>query len=214
MLTVNKLTYKRGDTTILDNLSCTFEPGTITCIIGPSGVGKSTLLSCITQLYNYEGTISFEDTDLKSLSAPERAQIIGMVFQELYLFPQLTARDNIAQPLWVTGMLSKQEAQERADKLLKTFGMEEYADRYSSQLSGGQQQRVALARALGLQPRVLCLDEPTSSLDEENTRLLVEELQQLKQEGITLVITSHDSSLVNACADTILKLEDRQLKTC
>ncbi len=211
MLIVNNLTFKRGDKTILDNLSCSFEPGTITCIVGPSGAGKSTLLTCIAQLDPYEGKISYNKINLATVSGAERAKIIGLVFQKLYLFPQLTVRNTIAQPLWVTGTLSKEEARSSADKLLATFGMQDYADRYSSQLSGGQQQRVALARALGLQPKVLCLDEPTSSLDEENTMLLVKELKRLKLEGITLVITSHDTFFVNACADTVLELTDGRL---
>ncbi len=213
MLIVRNLTYKRGSKTILDNLSCEFKPGTITCIVGPSGAGKSTLLSCIAQLYtNYTGTVSIEDTNLQTLTIAQRTQLVGMVFQQFNLFPQLTARDNIAQPLWVTGMLSKELAYANADKLLATFGMQDYANRYISQLSGGQQQRVALARALGLQPKVLCLDEPTSALDKENTLLLVEELKRLKQEGITLVITSHDTFLVDACADTVLELTEGLLK--
>ncbi len=207
MLSINNLTYKRGSRVILDNLSYTFKPGSITCIVGPSGIGKSTLLSCIAQLYtDYEGSISINDTPLKSLSNNGRAQAIGMVFQQWNLFPLLSARENIAQPLQVVGNQSKQEALVKADKLLKTFGMESYGDYYSSQLSGGQQQRIALARALGLQPKILCLDEPTSSLDAENTKLLIQELKKLKREGITLVIASHDRQFVEEIADTIVEL--------
>lgn len=212
MLIVSNLSFKRDDSTILANISATFEPGTITCITGASGIGKSTLLSCIAQLYPYEGTISFETTDLANLGSTENARMVGMVFQQLYLFPQLTVRDNVAQPLWVTGQLTKKQALAKAEQLLTDLGMRDYADRYCSQLSGGQQQRVALARAVALQPKVLCLDEPSSSLDEDTTRLLIEVLYKLKQKGITLIITSHDTSFVSLCADSVLELTPGHLK--
>jgi polar amino acid transport system ATP-binding protein len=176
-------------------------------------MGKSTFLSCLAQLYtDYTGTVSLATTNLKSLSPRECSQQIGLVFQKLFLFPQLTALQNVAQPLWINGLLSKQDAYSSARTLLETFGMLDFADRYSSHLSGGQQQRVALARALGLQPRVLCLDEPTSSLDEGNTLLLVEELKRLKDQGIILIIASHDRTFVEACADRIVELKDGSLK--
>ncbi len=214
MLSVTNLTFKRGSQTILDQVTYTFAPGTITCIVGPSGSGKSTLLACLTQLYtSYEGTIRSNDLVLSSLTAQERAQTIGIVFQTWHLFPLLTAQENISQPLMLIGGLSKEQAREKAAELLRTFDMQDYAHAYSSQLSGGQQQRIALARALGLKPKILCLDEPTSALDAGNSQLLIEELKQLKLTGITVIITSHDREFVASVADTVLELEEGKLKS-
>ena len=212
MLSIDNLTYKRGSKTILDTISYRFKPGSITCIVGPSGSGKSTLLSCIAQLYtDYEGTISVQEKSLMSFTAQERAQLIGMVFQQWYLFPLLTAQENIAQPLQVVAGMDKKAALNQAQILLRKFAMHDYARSYSTQLSGGQQQRIALARALGLQPKILCLDEPTSSLDAENTNLLLQELRRLKDAGITLIITSHNAQFVEEIADTVVKLKNAKL---
>lgn len=214
MLSITNLTFRRGPKTILDRVTYTFEPGTIICIVGPSGSGKSTLLACLSQLLpSYEGTIDSTGIDLSRLTPQERAKMIGIVFQSWYLFPLLTAQENIAQPLELTGGLSKQDAQTKAHQLLRTFGMEEFANSYNSQLSGGQQQRVALARALALEPKILCLDEPTSSLDIDNSQRLIEELKRLKEQGITLIITSHDREFVKLVGDTVVELTKGQLRT-
>ncbi len=214
MLSITNLTFKRGPKTILDSLTYTFEPGAITCIGGPSGSGKSTLLACLAQLLtSYEGAIDTRGKNLSTLTPQERAQVIGMVFQSWYLFPLLTALENIAQPLELTGGLSKEEAHSKARQLLTIFGMEKFVSSYSSQLSGGQQQRIALARALALEPQILCLDEPTSSLDGDNSQRLIKELKRLKEQGITLIITSHDKAFVTLVADTVLELTEGQLRT-
>lgn len=211
MLRLTNLTFKRDTQVILKNLSYQFSPGSITCIVGPSGSGKSTLLACLTQLLtDYEGSIQVDLKELKELTVKERAQEIGIVFQDWQLFPLLTALDNVAQPLRLSG-LSAEDAQTRAQQLLVSFGMDGYEDAISIRLSGGQQQRIALARALALNPRVLCLDEPTSALDSRNRSRLRAELIRLKEAGITLIITSHDDEFVASLADMVLELNDGML---
>lgn len=197
MLSVQDLSIILGKKALFEGLSFEIPRGTITCITGKSGVGKSTLLECIAQIRtHYTGSISFDGKDLKKLTGPERAAVIGLVFQQFNLFPHLTVLENCMQPLVATRKMNKNEAQDRALLILKNLGMADYEDAYPIRLSGGQQQRVAIARALVLQPQVLCLDEPTSALDEQNMQSLIMLLKEISSTGTTILCTTHDRAFV------------------
>ena len=207
MLSVQDLSITLGNRKLFNKLSFELRRGTITCITGKSGIGKSTLLECIAQLRTiYDGTISCAGKDLKMMPASERASLIGFVFQQFNLFPHMTVIENCMQPLMVTQNISNERAYTQAQRMLTSLGMQEYRDAYPIRLSGGQQQRVALARALCLQPQVLCLDEPTSALDADNSQLLADLLRQLSSHGTTIVCTSHDDAFINELNSTIITL--------
>jgi len=203
MVTVNALTVRIGDQTVLQNVSLILMPGTITSIIGSSGAGKTTLLKTIAGLMPVEsGDVLINGTALSTLSSQKRAEEIGYVFQEFNLFPHLTVLENCIDPLRVHG-IAAQAARERALKMLQELGMVEFQNRYPSQLSGGQQQRIAIARALCLNPRVLLLDEPTAALDPANTDILVNILQSLTGQGLTIAISSQDMNFVSKIVERV-----------
>lgn len=202
MLILKDINVIYNKTPILHSISASIPLGRITCLVGKSGAGKTTLLQTIAHVtHNYTGTITLNGKNLATASPAERASLVGFVFQQCNLFPHLTVLENCTQPLIVVKHYSKTKAEEQAYKLLSYFGIEQLAQRYPVALSGGQQQRVALARALVLEPQLLCLDEPTSALDPENTHLLVALIQKLTQQGITIVLSSQDTTLLKALLD-------------
>ncbi len=208
MLTIRDLKLTLNSTPILQGITFTLAQGSITTIVGKSGAGKSTLLECILQLQpNYTGTVAVEGQDLKLLAPAQRAHLVGLVFQQWYLFPHLTVIENCTQQLIIVQKISRKEAEEKAVKLLEFFEMAEYRNVYPSRLSGGQQQRVALVRALSMAPKILCLDEPTSALDGENTQLIVEKLKEINAQGTTIITTSHDKSFIEAVGGDVLRME-------
>ncbi len=206
MLNVRQLTIQRDTNTIISQLSFRVEPGSITFIVGRSGTGKSTLLEAITQLIPYEGTISYQNKDLKEFSLQERAKILGIVFQQWYLFPHLTVLENCTHPLQIVKGLSLKNAQKEALELLNRFDINRLNNAYPATLSGGQKQRVALARAVSLQPKLLCLDEPTSALDADNKEIIITYLKEMNAQGTTMIITSHDQSFIEALAERTIHL--------
>lgn len=208
MINIENVSLTLNNTEILRNINCTIDTGSITALAGKSGAGKSTLLECITQLQtNYTGNISIDGRDMRGMPPAERAKLIGMVFQQWYLFPTLTVLENCTQHLIVVQKMAQKDAQEKAEALLEFFGMGDCRNAYPERLSGGQQQRVALARALSADPQILCLDEPTSALDPENTGLLVKKLQELNARGTTIIASSHDCNFIQALKGASLKIE-------
>ncbi|MBA3954971.1 amino acid ABC transporter ATP-binding protein [Candidatus Dependentiae bacterium] len=204
MLIVNNLSLYYADRLILDTLSLSITPGSITCLTGKSGAGKTSLLYCIAQLkQQYTGSITYAGKDLRALSVQERSGIIGFLFQHYNLFSHLTALENCIQPLMVVKKYSHQQATKEALELLEQLELKHVAHNYPTELSGGQQQRIAIARALLLKPELLLLDEPTAALDRESKNILKKLLLDLKTQGITLVISSHDTPFVQEIADTI-----------
>lgn len=205
MIIGKNITCKYKRESVLKHISFSLEKGRITTFMGKSGAGKTTLLRCIANLHtNYEGVITFEKQDLKKLTPLERATNLGYVFQQFHLFPHFTALQNCTYAL-------KDDAEEIAIQTLNLLGMSSYIHAFPSQLSGGQQQRVAIARALVLRPKILLLDEPTSALDPESKKSLESLLLDLRAQGITLALSSHDMSFIRKVMDRIYYLEGGSL---
>jgi polar amino acid transport system ATP-binding protein len=203
MVIIKDLTVRLHNQTVLDTVSCKLLPGKITTFIGKSGAGKTTLLKTLVGLLTIErGSITINNKDSTMLTSPERSQQIGYVFQNFNLFPHLSVLENCISPLIVHGM-EYDLAKKRALEMLKQLDMNTYGDKHPSELSGGQQQRVAIARALCLHPQIILLDEPTASLDPFNTDILVTLLQVLAKQGLTIALSSQDTSFVRKIFDRV-----------
>lgn len=181
MVKLNNICVKRNNQEILKNITLELLPGTTTLLLGKSGAGKTTLLRAIAGLdIPYAGQITTGN------------QTIGYIFQQFNLFPHLTALQNCIDPLIIRG-ISYIDAQEIALRVLTQVSMSDYKDYFPRQLSGGQQQRIAIARALCIDSSILLLDEPTASLDPENTALLAHILKQLAAQGQTILLSTQDT---------------------
>jgi ABC-type lipoprotein export system ATPase subunit len=197
----------------VNDVSFAFTEGQFVAIMGPSGCGKSTLLYILGGLDKAtSGELVVDGVDVRRLSARKehlfRRQKLGFVFQSFHLIPNLTALENVVLPMELKGGRSRQERRERAQKLLLQVGIND--DRHNhkpGKLSGGQQQRVAIARALANDPKVILADEPTGNLDSRNGKLIMDLLKQLSQQGKTVIVVTHDSSIARI-ADVRMKLQD------
>ena len=171
----------------------TVQDGEVLCIIGPSGSGKSTLLRCLNMLETPdEGIVEVDGVQVTQENLREMRTKMAMVFQNFNLFSHLSVLENITvAPVHVKGV-SKEEAEEKALKLLKLVGLEEKAGVYPRNLSGGQKQRVAIARALAMEPEILLFDEPTSALDPEMVGEVLDVMKDLAEEGMTMVVVTHE----------------------
>ena len=219
LLEISHLKKSFGDTEVLKDISMEVNEGEVVAILGPSGSGKSTLLRCATLLETMDagtlklgGETACEDKDGVSVYVGKKElreikNTYGLVFQNFNLFPHYTVMKNIIDaPVCVDGV-SKEEAKERAWKLLKQLGLSDKADAYPYQLSGGQQQRVSIARALALQPKVLFFDEPTSALDPELTGEVLRVIRQLADEHMTMVIVTHEMQFAKELSDRVIFME-------
>jgi polar amino acid transport system ATP-binding protein len=217
---VQALTKRFGERLVLDRISLDIPPGETVALIGPSGGGKSTLLRCLNGLCTFDsGEIKVGELVLRP-AAQTRAnggavrqmrRLFGMVFQDFQLFPHLTALGNVIEaPRRVLG-LRRGPALERGRALLKRVGLADHADAYPQQLSGGQKQRVAIARALAMEPRGLLCDEITSALDPEIKNEVLSVLEDLKREGLTLLMVTHEIGFARRAADRVVVLADGQL---
>jgi len=194
--------------TILNDVSFGIEQGRITSFIGKSGAGKTSLLKCVANLIDsYQGSITFRDTAIKTLSAKERVSHVGFVFQQFNLFPHMTVLQNCMHPLVTVLEMGEEAARTKAIEGLGLVAMDAYAASHPHQISGGQQQRVAIARALALNPQVLLFDEPTSALDPESTKSLQDVLLNLRSAGITIAVSSHDMPFIKGVLDKVYFLE-------
>ncbi|MFN7088997.1 MAG: amino acid ABC transporter ATP-binding protein [Allorhizobium sp.] len=194
----------------LDDISLEISSGERVVICGPSGSGKSTLIRCVNRLEAHqEGRIFVGDIELDGddKKADRVRRDVGMVFQQFNLFPHLTILDNcILAPVWVKKM-AKSEAREIAMHFLKRVRIPEQADKYPGQLSGGQQQRVAIARALCMAPRIMLFNEPTSALDPEMVKEVLDTMVELAKEGMTMVCVTHEMGFAKEVADRVIFLD-------
>jgi polar amino acid transport system ATP-binding protein len=202
--------YKNfGHIKAVDGVSLEVAIGEVLVIIGPSGGGKSTLLRCINRLEVYDkGDIIIDGVSLTETKKINEVRAeIGMVFQLFNLFPHLTSLENITLAQRVVRNRSGKEAEEIAHQQLQKVGIGEKWNSYPSQLSGGQQQRVAIARALSMDPKIMLFDEPTSALDPEMIKGVLDVMLNLAEEGMTMVVVSHEMGFVRAAADRIALLD-------
>jgi polar amino acid transport system ATP-binding protein len=199
------------DLHVLQGVSTTITRGEVVSIIGPSGGGKSTFLRCMNRLEEpSSGHVIIEGVDITSpyVDINKVRTEIGMVFQSFNLFPHLSAIENIKlAPMHVRGV-SDREAEARGLELLDKVGLSDKAQSYPDQLSGGQQQRVAIARALAMQPQIMFFDEPTSALDPEMIGEVLDVMHTMVQEGMTMVIVSHEMGFIREASDRVLLLAD------
>ncbi|HZI15055.1 MAG TPA: amino acid ABC transporter ATP-binding protein [Myxococcus sp.] len=214
MIEVTSLSKRYDGRTVLDGINARFAPGEMVALVGPSGGGKSTLLRCLNGLEPFDaGSVRVGGEVLGP--GGERAQgervwnirrRVGFVFQQWHLFAHRTALGNVIEaPVHVKGLDVKQ-ATEAGRALLEKVGLSHREDAYPSELSGGEQQRVAIARALAMEPEVLLLDEPTSALDPERVGELVDLLERLRREGLTLVAVTHEMRFARELASRVLVL--------
>jgi polar amino acid transport system ATP-binding protein len=210
VLEVRDLYKKYGGEEVLKGVSFDVPRGQTHVVMGPSGTGKSTLLRCVNRLTEPDGgrirLDGVEIADARANINKARADI-GYVFQDFNLFTHLSARANVRIGLVQVRRLDKRRADERARAMLERVGLQDKADAYPAELSGGQQQRVAIARALAMQPKVMFFDEPTSALDPELTGEVLQVMDELAREGMTMLVVSHELSFARRAASEILFME-------
>lgn len=210
MIEVKDLHKSYGKLNVLQGITETIQDQEVVCVIGPSGSGKSTFLRCLNLLETpTSGVITIngvEITDPKN-DVNKIRENLGMVFQRFNLFPHMSVLDNITlAPIKVKGM-NKAEAEKAAMELLKKVGLVDKANAYPDNLSGGQQQRVAIARALAMQPAIMLFDEPTSALDPEMVGEVLNVIRDLAQEGMTMIIVTHEMGFAREVADRVLFID-------
>lgn len=209
-----------GDLQVLKDISLSVEEGQVLSIIGPSGSGKSTILRCATLLETLDnGELSYmgkavcteSENGAEYVSKAEIKEIrkcFGLVFQNFNLFPHMSVLKNITDSCVVVDHMTKEEADEKARKVLGQLGIEDKADSYPCQLSGGQQQRVSIARALVREPKILFFDEPTSALDPELTGEVLKVIRDLAKQHMTMIIVTHEMQFAKEVSDRIVFMED------
>lgn len=211
MIEVKNLCKSFGDLQVLKGLSETINDREVVCVIGPSGSGKSTFLRCLNLLEEPSGGEVFLDgkkINDSDVDIDEIREKLGMVFQGFNLFPHMTVLDNLTlAPIKVKGM-EKAAAEEKARKLLETVGLADKAEKYPASLSGGQKQRVAIARALAMDPEIMLFDEPTSALDPEMVGEVLNVMKNLAENGMTMVIVTHEMGFAREVADRVLFIDE------
>ena len=214
MIDVKHLSKSFDNHSVLKDISEHIYPGEKVVIIGPSGSGKSTFLRCLNLLENpTEGVITFNGAEITDPKADINAirREMGMVFQHFNLFPNMTIRKNITLAPVRTGLMNQEEADKTALALLRRVGLEDKADAYPNQVSGGQKQRIAIVRALAMKPKVLLFDEPTSALDPEMVGEVLEVMKELANEGMTMVVVTHEMGFAREVATRVLFMDEGRI---
>ena len=220
MIRAEHVSVTFGKLNVLKDVSLSVQPKEVVCIIGPSGAGKSTFLRALNHLEHIDnGSIYIEDKLLTQyengvrklkINSKQRRDIlleVGMVFQRFNLFPHKTALENtMLAPMHVLGK-SKEDAKKKGVELLKRVGLGDKLDAYPNKLSGGQQQRVAIARALAMEPKTILFDEPTSALDPELVGEVLQVMKQLANDGMTMVVVTHEMGFAREVADRVLFMD-------
>jgi len=210
MIKVQQLQKRFGQAHILRGIDCEISEREVVCVIGPSGSGKSTFLRCLNGLEELSDGDIFIDgvklndprVDLNALRAG-----LGMVFQRFNLFPHMTVLENLIMAPMQVKKMARREAVLVAEKLLQKVGLLDKIDAFPNQLSGGQQQRVAIARALAMEPKVMLFDEPTSALDPELVGEVLSVMKQLAEEGMTMVVVTHEMGFAREVSDRVLFID-------
>jgi len=211
IIRVERLHKYFGSIHVLRGIDLEVNQREVVVLIGPSGAGKSTLLRCLNRLEEPSaGRIFLQDVDItsKRVKLPNVRRNMGMIFQHFNLFPHMTAIQNVMEGPRTVLKLRQKEAADLAIKLLRKVGLEEKAHVHPRELSGGQQQRVAIARALAMNPRVMLFDEATSALDPELIGEVLTVMRQLAEEGMTMVVVSHEMGFVRKVSDRVLMMDN------
>ena len=214
ILRVEQLDKYFGELHVLKSLTTTIHKGEVVAIMGPSGSGKSTFIRCINRIEEpTSGQIFFGELEVTSSenNINKIRRDIGMVFQNFALFPHLTALENIMLAPTRVRKKSKHDAKETAMALLKRVGLEDKAKSYPEQLSGGQKQRVAIARSLAMDPQILLFDEPTSALDPEMVREVLDVMEDLANDGMTMMVVSHEINFIKDASSRVLVLVNGEI---
>lgn len=211
IIKVNDLSKSYGDLEVLKSINLEVTQGEVITVIGPSGSGKSTLLRCLNGLEKIDaGEIIIDGENIvdSKVNIDKVREKIGMVFQHFNLFPHMTVAENISLAPIELDKKSKEEARDSAYNLLKLVGLEEKLDVYPDFLSGGQKQRVAIARALAMNPKIMLFDEPTSALDPEMVGEVLAVMKRLVNEGMTMVIVTHEMGFARETADRVVFMDE------
>lgn len=220
-LQVSQLSKRFGSDSLIDDFDLSMDPGDITLIIGASGSGKTTFLRILNHLERAdEGDISLGGHSLMrkgQYASPKEIKAyqhqLGLVFQDYQLFPNLTVLDNLLLPAQANHLRNQTDNREKADELLRQIGLSDKANFMPGQLSGGQKQRVAIARAMMLEPILLCFDEPTSALDAQSVEKMADLLTQLADQGMMVLIITHDPQLMEALPSQTKKIHTETFKS-
>lgn len=210
MLKVKNLKKSFGNHEVLKGIDEEIKKGEVVCVIGPSGSGKSTFLRCLNLLEEpTSGDVILDDEKINDpkVDINKVRQKLGMVFQNFNLFPHKTVLENIIMAPVQVAKVSEEEAKAKAMKLLETVGLADKADAYPKSLSGGQQQRVAIVRALAMEPEAMLFDEPTSALDPEMVGDVLDVMKELADEGMTMVIVTHEMGFAKEVADRVIFMD-------
>lgn len=220
MIQIKNLYKSFGNTEILHDINLEIQDGEVISIIGPSGSGKSTLLRCINYLEQPQsGSIIIDNElfDYRKLSlnnAWKLRRYSSMVFQNYNLFQHKTILENLTEPLMLIKKMSKDEATDKAEKLLDMVGLLDQALKYPRKLSGGQQQRAGIARALAVEPKIILFDEPTSSLDPELVKEVLKVIKNLARQRQTMIIVTHEIQFARLISDRIIFLDNSVIEEC
>ncbi len=207
VIEVRNLHKRFGDNEVLKGITTVVRRGEVIAVIGPSGCGKSTFLRSVNLLEEpTEGKVLIDGIDITSgkNDINRMRQRVGMVFQQFNLFPNMTIKSNIMLAPIELGKMSRSEASDRAEELLRRIGLEDKADCYPDSLSGGQKQRIAIVRALAMSPEVLLFDEPTSALDPEMVGEVLSLMKDVAAEGMTMVVVTHEMAFAREVANRVL----------
>lgn len=214
MINIESVNKWFDDFHVLKDINLTVTKGEIVVVCGPSGSGKSTLIRCLNRLEEHQnGTIVIDGVELnKNLKNLQKVrENVGIVFQHFNLFPHLTILDNLTlAPKWVKKK-SKKDAEASAMKFLETMKISELANKYPNQISGGQKQRVAIARSLCMGPKIMLFDEPTSALDPEMVKEVLDAMELLAKEGMTMICVTHEMGFAKQIADRVIFMDEGEI---